>query len=292
MRLATNAPGAWPPVYVEPEELKKGKAALLVAVENALKASPYRLESPDHPFPLAEGVVFADALVTRGDERWPLFVYPQATLEAAQGFYAAEGWIARHFPGYRPAVYYAPQPLPSFPNTGLGTGVLVPGFVFQATPFPRPGRYPMWRAARPGERFDLSPTWEAATAVFRRLRGREWVGLGVVLQAMGAAGHWREAEELKQRLFLMPLEGPGKLAGALSYRYDRGLRLHLHEATPPQDYAAWWRWFAGFLERFWPEDAPPAADASPAWSWWTGLLARLRATPAEMVGVVRLGDEA
>ncbi len=292
MRLATNAPGDWPAVYLEPADLARGKGALLSAVARTLGEAGFRLESPDHPFPLREGVIYADALLVRGEERWPLFVYPEAGLEVAQRYYTAEALLADRFPDYFPAVYYAPRPLEPLPRTELGDAALERGFVLQPTGAPRPGRYPVWRARAAGERFDRSPVWEAMAEVYRLLRGREWVGLGVVLVGLGVAGDWREAEELRRRLFLMPLSGPGGLSAALSYREDRGLRLHLHEANDPELFAPWWNWLLGYLERNFPKDAPPAAATSPAWTFWVELLQRVRTSPAEMVGALRLGEPA
>ncbi len=288
MRLATSAPGDWPAVYLEPADLTRGKGAMLSAVARTLGSAGFRLESPDHPFPLREGVIYADALLVRGEERWPLFVYPEAGVEVAQRFYTAEALLAERFPDYFPAVYYAPQPLEPLPRTALGDGAIDRRFVLRPTGNPRPGRYSVWQARVAGERFDRSPTWEVMAEVYRLLRGREWVGLGVVLVGMGVARSWREAEELKRRLVLMPLSGPGGLSAALSYREDRGLRLHLHEASDPELFAPWWSWLLGYLERNFPDDAPPDRPTSSAWSFWVELLQRVRTSPAEMVGAIRL----
>jgi len=288
MRLATNAPASWPAVHAEREVLARGKGAVLELIRTALAKTPYRVTAEGHPFPLKEGVIFADALIVREDERWPLFIYTEATPEAAQHFFTTDTLLALHFPEYFPSVYYAPRPLEHLPRSGPAEGVLEKGFVFRPAKAPLPGRYPLWRA-RPGEAFALSPTVEAIAGVYRLLRGREWVGLGVVLSALGLLGHWREAQKQKDRPVLLPLEGPGGLHAALSYRADRGLRLHFHESTPPERFPLWWRWFWGYLERSLPLDAPPPREESPAWDFWLELLERARAHPSKMVGVVELG---
>ena len=288
MRLATNAPADWPPVVVESRGVPLEKAVVLAAVERALAGTSLRLNEVEVPFPFPEGVVIADAVVERGRDRWPLFVYASGGLGEAQHFRSAERMLTEGFPNFMPPVYYAPKPLPQLPAVKLEGEGVERGFVFQAAVKPKPGNYPMWRASMVGERFDLSPAWGAVAEVYRFLRGREWVGLGVVLQAIDAARSWREAEDLKTKLFLMPLQGPGRVAAALSYRGDRGLRLHLHESVSPEWYVHWWRWLLGFLKRHWPEDAPETEPTSPPWEWWLGLHERVRSTPAEMVGVVRL----
>ncbi len=277
MTLKTNAPAGWP----RPETADW--PGVLRALNDRTRGLAVEVLKP--AFPSREGVLYADARVRDPSGRYAVFFFDRPGAAAARRFFAATSYLLAHFPDLE-SVYYAPEALEPTPHTPEDAG-LDQGFVLRPVPRARPGRYPIWRTEDAGRRFQWTPLWPLIGQYMQFLAGREWVGLGLVLAGLGLASSWKEAEEVKDRVLFIPLETPNNEAALISYRPDRGLRLHLHEALSEEAYYPWWDWFFGYLKRHWPADAPAPARSSPPLRWWKELGRRLEDTQAAMVAAVR-----
>ena len=277
LALATNAPRDWPPVYAEAKP-NLTVDDLRVAVETHLGKSGLRQDA-GRLIPSVHGVLRVDLFV----EGIPTFLFPHADQAAADRFAGIRRLLRlRRFPD---PVYYAPLPLPRPAYLPLLREIYDPEFVFQPEFSAPPGRYPMLRV--PTEPEARKALLEAVDALYALLDGREWVGLGVVMQTLGMVDHWSDAELFKNRLVTIPLGAPGAPPAILSFRKDRGLRLHLHDRTPPTEYAGWWQWLRGFLRRRWPKGAPPPKVAPPS-LWWSDVRKRIQHLPIEEVSVIHV----
>lgn len=149
-----------------------------------------------------------------------------------------------------------------------------------------PGEYAMWWGSE-GAVFPYTRSAEVWSRWFRALAGREeeaavaLVGLlGVPLEDLDPSGGVPEG-------LLLPLALPSGARAVLSYRRDRGLRLHFRRGAPGWEGEALVQNLLRLLRRRLGPGG--AAGPSPALEWWKNVLARSEESLASAVGRITVG---
>ena len=254
---------------------------LLVELDHALRGTPYRAQAAGEvltPFGLLRGAVLVE-----GEDQGFVLVRTQ-NPEASR---AVQELLPRALLG-TPLEKYTPLAVGPEPS-GEGRLSLIldrdhPGLSF--SPPPLPGAYAMWWGE--SSIFPLTRAAEVWTRWFRELAGREGEALFEILALAGFP-----MEEVDRRApppdgLVLPVVLPSGARAVLSYREDRGVRVHLRKGAPLWEVEALLLNLLRLLRRRLPSRRP---GRSPALEWWEELLKRSQETLTDAVGRITVNGE-
>ena len=178
---------------------------------------------------------------------------------------------AIHVYGAKPA---PPARLSALLDTrGLGLEVTLPA----------KGRFAVYWP-RPGEILALSPLAKHLEGFFSLVGGREEEALAVLLKRLDFPDYDTGSPP---PAFVLHLQTSTGRRALLSYRRDRGPRVHFGEGTPGEEIAVTYANLARILRQ---ELLPvPRRESRPAWVWWQAVLGRSEEETLEAVGLVEAG---
>ena len=256
--LSSNAPRHWPPVQVDkldPENPGARAAAVVVALaegfqQKGIAALPvagmsYRM------FP--EGFVEVPLEIEEAGKRIAVFIYPEATPEAAAHYAGARQCLREK--ASVTAVYYCPNPiLPSKPTSvfepfdtrmfrGLAEeeGETVPG-----------GESALWWATEDQPRFSPSPACASVTAAYTALdRIEPWLFMAFVNDLQLSERPPEGPVGLPDEQLVHPVQGPDGRPLFLCASAEKGISFAFPVSTTPVVYRdLFLKHYASFVEQF------------------------------------------
>ncbi|WP_448377574.1 hypothetical protein [Fervidobacterium sp.] len=248
-------------------------------LDHALRGTPYRAQAAGEvltPFGLLR-----EAVLVEGEDRGFVLVHTQSP-EASR---AVQELLPRALLG-TPLERYTPIAIGPEPG-GEGRLSLIldsdcPGLSF--SPPLLPGTYAMWWG-EPSV-FPLTRAAEVWDRWFRKLAGREQEALFEILALAGFP-----MEEVDRRApppdgLVLPVALPSGAQAVLSYREDRGVRIHARREAPFWEVEALLLNLLRLLRKRLPPERP---ERSPALEWWEEVLKRSQETLTDAVGRVTVG---
>jgi len=255
--------------------------ALLVELDHRLRGAGLKAEAAGEvltPFGLLRG-----AVVVRGEEKGYLLVRTESR-EASRA--VIELLLPRALLG-SPLENLVPLPLGPEPGGEARLSLVLDVKALGATlspPAPK-GEYAMWWGKGEGEVFPYTRAAEAWTRWFRTLAGREEEGLFELLNLFGVPLEGVDRAKGAPDDLIFPLTLPSGARALLTYRKDRGPRLHFRREAPAWETEA----LVLNLLRMLRKNLPPApVHESEPLRWWQGVLRRSAEELTEAVGKVRV----
>jgi hypothetical protein len=254
--------------------------ALLVELDHRLRGTGLKAEAAGEvltPFGLLRG-----AVVVRGEEKGYLLV----RTESREASRTVIELLPRALLG-SPLEDLVPLPLGPEPGgearLSLVLDVKAPGAAL--SPPALKGEYAMWWGKGEGEVFPYTRAAEAWTRWFRTLAGREEEGLFQLLSLLGVPLEGVDRAKGAPDGLTFPLTLPSGARALLTYRKDRGPRLHFRREAPAWEAEA----LVLNLLRMLRKKLPPASvrESEPL-RWWQGVLRRTAEELTEAVGKVRV----
>jgi hypothetical protein len=254
--------------------------ALLVELDHRLRGAGLRAEAAGEvltPFGLLR-----EAVVVRGEGKGYLLVRTKSP-EASK---AVVELLPRALLG---SALEGLVPFPLGPKPGgearvsLVLDVRAPGAVL--SPPALRGEYAMWWRKGEGEVFAYTRAAEAWTRWFRTLAGREEEGLFELLSLLGVPLEGVDRTKGAPDDLAFPLTLPSGARALLTYRKDRGPRLHFRREAPAWETEALVLNLVRLLRKKLP--LAPARESGPL-RWWQDVLKRSAEGLTEAVGRVRV----
>jgi hypothetical protein len=252
--------------------------ALLVVLDHRLRGTGLKAEAAGEvltPFGLLRG-----AVVVRGEEKGYLLV----RTESREASRAVIELLPRALLG-SPLENLVPLPVGpepgGEPRLSLVLDVKAPGATL--SPPALKGEYAMWWGK--GEVFPYTRAAEVWTRWFRTLAGREEEGFFELLGLLGVPLEGVDRTQGVPGGLIFPLTLPSGARAILTYRKDRGPRLHFRRKAPAWEAEA----LVLNLLRTLRKNLPPAlVRESEPLRWWQGVLRRSAEGLTEAVGRVRV----
>jgi len=253
---------------------------LLVELDHRLRGAGLKAEAAGEvltPFGLLRG-----AVVVRGEGRGYLLV----RTESREASRAVMELLPRALLGSS-LEDLVPFPLGPEPGGEARLSVVLdvraPGATL--SPPALKGEYAMWWGKEEGEAFPYTRAAEAWTGWFRTLAGREEEGLFELLALLGVPLEGVDRTKGVPDGLTFPLTLPSGARALLTYRRDRGPRLHFRREAPAWEAEA----LVLNLLRMLRKKLPPASvrESEPL-RWWQGVLERSAEGPTEAVGKVKV----
>jgi hypothetical protein len=254
--------------------------ALLVELDHRLRGTGLKAEAAGEvltPFGLLRG-----AVVVRGEERGYLLV----RTESREASKAVIELLPRALLG-SPLENLVPFPLGPEPGGEARLSLVLDVKALGATLSPPAlkGEYAMWWGKEEGEVFPYTRAAETWTRWFRTLAGREEEGLFELLGLLGVPLEGVDRAKGVPNGLVFPLTLPSGARALLTYRKDRGPRLHFRRETPAWETEA----LVLNLLRMLRKKLPPApVRESEPLRWWQEVLKRSAEELTEAVGRVRV----
>ena len=263
--------------------LKSAKSfeALLVELDHLLRGTGSKARSAGEvltPFGLLR-----EAVLVEGEEN--LLLVRTKTPEASR---AVAELLPRALQG-SPLERYLPFPVGPEPGGEARLSLILdqkhPGAVL--APPPVPGEYAMWWRESETTVFPYTRSVEVWDRWFRTLAGREKEALIALLKLFSLPLDDLDPSADPPENLVLPLALPSGARAVLTYRRDRGPRLHFRKGTPAWEGEALVLNLLRLLQKtFGPGGG---ARASPALEWWRDLLARSGKSFTTAVGRVVIG---
>jgi len=254
--------------------------ALLVELDHRLCGAGLKVEAAGEvltPFGLLRGAVAA-----RGEEGGYLLV----RTESREASRTVIELLPRALLG-SPLENLVPFPLGPEPGgearLSLVLDVKAPGAAL--SPPTLKGEYAMWWGKGEGEVFPYTRAAEAWTRWFRTLAGREEEGLFELLTLLGVPLEGVDRAKGAPDGLVLPLTLPSGTRALLTYREDRGPRLHFRRETPAWEAEALVLNLLRMLRKKLP--LTPVRESEPL-RWWQEVLKRSAEELTEAVGRVRV----
>ncbi len=254
--------------------------ALLVELDHRLRGTGLRAEAAGEvltPLGLLRG-----AVVVRGGEKGYLLV----RTESREASKTVIELLPRALLG-SPLEDLVPFPLGPEPGgearLSLVLDVKAPGAAL--SPPALKGEYAMWWGKEEGEAFPYTRAAEAWTRWFQTLAGREEEGLFELLTLLGVPLEGVDRAKGAPDGLILPLILPSGARALLTYREDRGPRLHFRRETPAWEAEALVLNFLRMLRKKLPP--APVRESEPL-RWWQKVLKRSAEELTAAVGRVRI----